>query len=77
MEAIMEAKEVKAAAHGRWGGILSALAPQLQPALDRVGHHVSCPVHGGKDGYRVFNDVDDSEAASAIPVASIPMDLPR
>ena len=56
----MEAKEVKAAAHGRWGGILSALAPQLQPALDRVGHHVSCPVHGGKDGYRVFNDVDDS-----------------
>jgi putative DNA primase/helicase len=60
MEAIMEAKEVKAAAHGRWGGILSALAPQLQPALDRVGHHVSCPVHGGKDGYRVFNDVDDS-----------------
>jgi putative DNA primase/helicase len=60
MEAIMEAKEVKAAAHGRWGGILSVLAPQLQPALDRVGHHVSCPVHGGKDGYRVFNDVDDS-----------------
>lgn len=60
MEAITEAKEVKAAAHGRWGGILSALAPQLQPALDRVGHHVSCPVHGGKDGYRVFSDVDDS-----------------
>lgn len=56
----MEAKEIKLAAQGRWESILSTLAPQLQPALDRVGHHVACPVHGGKDGYRVFADVDDS-----------------
>ena len=56
----MESKDVKFAARGRWGSILSALAPQLQPALDRMGHHVACPVHGGKDGYRVFSDVDES-----------------
>lgn len=56
----MESKDVKFSARGRWGSILSALAPQLQPALDRVGHHVACPVHGGKDGYRVFSDVDES-----------------
>ena len=60
MEEIMESKEVKFAAHGRWGSILGALAPQLQAALDRVGHHVACPVHGGRDGYRVFSDVDES-----------------
>ncbi len=56
----MESKDVKFSARGRWGSILGALAPQLQPALDRVGHHVACPVHGGKDGYRVFSDVDES-----------------
>jgi phage/plasmid primase-like uncharacterized protein len=56
----MESKDVKYSARGRWGIILSALAPQLQPALERVGHHVACPVHGGKDGYRVFSDVDES-----------------
>lgn len=56
----MESKDVKFAARGRWGGILNALAPKLQPALERVGHHVSCPIHGGKDGYRVFSDVDES-----------------
>lgn len=56
----MEAKEVKAAASGRWASILVAIAPQLQPALERPGRHVSCPVHGGKDGYRVFADVEKS-----------------
>ena len=56
----MESKDVKFSARGRWGGILGALAPQLQPALERVGHHVACPVHGGKDGYRLFSDVDES-----------------
>jgi hypothetical protein len=43
----MESKDVKSAARGRWRSILNALAPQLQPALDRVGHHVACPVHVG------------------------------
>jgi phage/plasmid primase-like uncharacterized protein len=47
---------VRGAAQGRWLEILPALAPALGPAVDRLGHHVSCPVHGGKDGFRLFED---------------------
>ena len=32
----MESKDVKFSARGRWGGILGALAPQLQPGGDAV-----------------------------------------
>lgn len=53
-------EEVLRMARGYWGAILGALAPQLQAALDRAGRHVPCPVHGGKDGFRVFKDVDDT-----------------
>lgn len=53
-------EEVFRMAHGRWDSILAVLAPQLQPALDRVGRHVPCSVHGGKDGFRVFRDVSDT-----------------
>ena len=56
----MESIAIKSAASGRWESILAALAPQLRPALERVGHHVPCPVHGGRDGYRVFADVAES-----------------
>lgn len=56
----MKAEEVRPLARGRWGEILVALAPQLQNAIDRTGRHVPCPVHGGKDGYRVFKDVEAS-----------------
>jgi hypothetical protein len=52
--------EVLRMARGRWGAILGTLAPPLQAALDRAGRHVPCPVHGGKDGFRVFRDVDDT-----------------
>ncbi len=48
---------VRKAAEGRWLSILAALAPALEAALRRPGHHVSCPVHGGKDGFRLFRDV--------------------
>lgn len=56
----MKAQEVKELASGRWVTILGALAPQLRPALDRAGRHVPCPVHGGRDGYRVFRDVAET-----------------
>ena len=48
------------AARGRWEEILAVLAPQLQAAMDRKGRHVPCPIHGGKDGFRVFRDVDET-----------------
>lgn len=53
----MKAEEVKLIAQGRWDLILSAIAPQIQPALENHRKHVPCPVHGGKDGFRVFKDV--------------------
>ena len=56
----MKMEEVRPRALGQWGSILAALAPELRPALDRVGRHVPCPVHGGKDGYRVFKDVEET-----------------
>lgn len=59
----MKAEEVKARARGQWGSILAALAPQLKPALERKGRHVPCPVHGGKDGFRVFKDVEETGGA--------------
>lgn len=45
-------------AQGQWLGILSQLAPVLEQAIAKKGHHVPCPLHGGKDGFRLFKDVD-------------------
>lgn len=48
-------KTAKALSAGRWDNTLYALAPGLHPALDkRSKGHVACPVHGGKDGYRMM-----------------------
>lgn len=43
-------------AKGLWADILSDLAPELSQAIEAGGNHVPCPAHGGKDGFRVFND---------------------
>ena len=56
----IEAYDVRRFAAGRWTDILSAIAPALAPALSRLGRHVPCPVHGGKDGFRLFRDVDET-----------------
>jgi phage/plasmid primase-like uncharacterized protein len=47
---------VKVRARGRWLAIFSALAPELNDAMTHLGRHVPCPVHGGTDGFRLFND---------------------
>ncbi|PIV15738.1 MAG: zinc-binding protein [Gallionellales bacterium CG03_land_8_20_14_0_80_55_15] len=57
---IMEAKELKQLASGRWKSIVTSLAPQLGLAIERLPHHVSCPVHGGVDGFRLFKDFDET-----------------
>lgn len=48
--------EVKQKSYGNWDTILMAAAPVLQPALEKFGKHVACPRHGGRDGFRFFND---------------------
>jgi putative DNA primase/helicase len=59
-EGIMEAKELKQMASGRWASIVTSLAPQLEKAIERLPYHVSCPVHGGVDGFRLFKDFDET-----------------
>ena len=54
----IDAATVREAARGRWIEILAELAPELDNALSKPGRHVGCPVHGGKDGFRLFKDVD-------------------
>lgn len=51
------AGQIKAAARGRWDVVFSVLAPSLKAAM-RAGrkHHVSCPKHGGTDGFRLYPD---------------------
>lgn len=56
----LDADEVKRRAIGRWDMILRILAPEIQDALDNPKKHFKCPVHGGKDGFRVFKDVADT-----------------
>lgn len=46
--------------NGQWIRILSALSPELAPAIARIGKHVACPVHGGRDGFRLFKDADET-----------------
>lgn len=45
---------VRAAAAGHWDYVFQSLAPVLNDAAERAGHHVPCPIHGGKDGFRLF-----------------------
>ncbi|QVL47012.1 MAG: toprim domain-containing protein [Thiocapsa sp.] len=51
---------VRRYARGHWTQVLAELAPDLEPALDRLGRHVPCPVHGGRDGFRLFRDVRET-----------------
>ena len=52
---------VKARATGQWARVMATLVGEpLQRAIARLGRHVPCPVHGGKDGFRLFRDFDDT-----------------
>ena len=48
--------ELKEEARGKWAYIFEDLAPELAEALASKGKHVPCPVHGGKDGFRLFRE---------------------
>jgi putative DNA primase/helicase len=47
-------------ARGCWDSILSTLAPKLRLAIEKCPEHVPCPVHGGKDGLRAFDDFEET-----------------
>lgn len=49
-----KADTVRSSASGKWLLIVSQLAPHADEALKNPGRHVGCPIHGGKDGFRLF-----------------------
>lgn len=61
---------VKRAAHGRWVDILVSLAPHLAEAADRMPHHVPCPIHGGKDGFRFCREAKRSTDETGITICN-------
>jgi len=54
------AREIKLQSTGLWNELITSLVPQLTPAIKKTGKHIVCPVHGGKDGFRVFNNFADT-----------------
>ncbi|MBI4229529.1 MAG: hypothetical protein HY608_01710, partial [Planctomycetes bacterium] len=56
----LDVEVVKSAARGRWLDILIALAAVLEVACAKVGRHVPCPRHGGRDGFRLFKDAAET-----------------
>lgn len=51
---------VKRLVGNNWARVLNELAPCLKEACDNLGYHVPCPVHGGKDGFRLFSDASET-----------------
>lgn len=47
-------KDVMERAEGCWLGIFQSLAPELTKYQERAGVSGPCPVHGGRDGFRIF-----------------------
>lgn len=51
-----KAEEVRKLAENNWLYILATLAPQITEAIQKIGRHITCPVHGGKKDFRLFKD---------------------
>lgn len=58
--AIERENKVLEAARDKWHYIFAELAPNLINAIELAPEHVSCPVHGGNDGFRLFSDYNET-----------------
>lgn len=63
---------LKADMAGLWLDCLKELAPDLEDAVDEAGEHVPCPFHGGKDGFRLFDDAEDTGGGICNTCGSFP-----
>lgn len=53
--------DIKPLCRGRWAEILHALiGSAIEPALMRRPRHAPCPKYGGKDGFHLYRDFDDT-----------------
>lgn len=55
-----ETAELKKEVAGNWLDLLRCLSPDLEEACDRFPDHGPCPMHGGRDGFRLFDDAEDT-----------------
>lgn len=60
----LDVGNVKKMARGRWLPIFPLLDSRLAHAAQRVGKHVPCPAHGGKDGFRLFDEENGGGACN-------------
>ena len=60
MKYAVDYTEIRQHAEGYWFEILEELAPGLIPAIEAHPNHVPCPVHGGVDGFRLFDDAEET-----------------
>jgi len=51
-------KSLKSEVGDRWPDLLEDLSPELSEALQNDGEHGPCPIHGGVDGFRFFDDYE-------------------
>lgn len=54
------AADLKKMAAGKWHFIFEDLLPELNEALGAAPDHVTCPVHGGMDGFRLFEHYNET-----------------
>ena len=52
--------QLQEGAKGNWSHIFAELAPKLLEAVTCAPNHVPCPVHGGDNGYRLFDHFNDT-----------------
>lgn len=51
----INAREITNQARGRWIGILQHVCPGMfEAAIENIGHHVRCPIHGGDADFRFY-----------------------
>ena len=53
-------ENMKKLCKNRWPQIITSKAPELKEAIEKRPAHCKCPVHGGVDGLRAFNDFDET-----------------
>ena len=61
MSKYINANDIKSQLRGRWLNVYLSLAPTLSDAVQNIGKHVSCPMHGGAhgDAFRLDNKNSD------------------
>lgn len=55
-----DTKAIKREIGERWLELLEDKAPELAEAVNSLGNHVPCPIHGGTDGFRLFDDAEET-----------------